>query len=177
MVRVGEEMAQVFRAHGFQVVHDTNLYDYPAYNGAYDRSQAAVRDWLSQYPTIRIILDVHRDALVGEDGAIYKLVSQENGEKTAQVMLVVGTDAGGADHPGWADNLALAIRLQRELAADYVSLARPVVLRSSSYNQQLSPGSLLVEVGGHGNTLTEALRGARLFAESASQVFSGMRAG
>ena len=177
VVRVGEEMAQVFRAHGFQVVHDTNLYDYPAYNGAYDRSQAAVRDWLSQYPTIRIILDVHRDALVGEDGAIYKLVSQENGEKTAQVMLVVGTDAGGADHPGWADNLALAIRLQRELAAEYVSVARPVVLRSSSYNQQLSPGSLLVEVGGHGNTLTEALRGARLFAESASQVFSGMRAG
>ena len=70
VVRVGEEMAEVFRAHGFQVVHDTNLYDYPAYNGAYDRSQAAVKDWLAKYPTIKIILDVHRDALVGTDGAI-----------------------------------------------------------------------------------------------------------
>ena len=175
VVRVGEEMAEVFRAHGFQVVHDTNLYDYPAYSGAYDRSQAAVQDWLAKYPTIKIILDVHRDALVGTDGAIYKLVSQENEKKAAQVMLVVGTDSGGASHPGWADNLALAIRIQKELISDYVSLARPIALRSSSYNQELSPGSLLVEVGGHGNTLTEALDGARLFAESVSQVLSGMR--
>lgn len=175
VVRVGEEMAEVFRAHGFQVVHDTNLYDYPAYNGAYDRSQAAVKDWLAKYPTIKIILDVHRDALVGTDGAIYKLISQENEKKAAQVMLVVGTDSGGASHPGWADNLALAVRLQRELISDYVSLARPIALRSSSYNQELSPGSLLVEVGGHGNTLTEALDGARLFAESVSQVLSGMK--
>lgn len=175
VVRVGEEMAQVFRAHGFQVVHDTNLYDYPAYNGAYERSQAAVRDWLAKYPTIRIILDVHRDALVGTDGAIYKLVSQENEKKVAQVMLVVGSDSGGANHPSWANNLALAIRLQKELISDYVSLARPIALRSSSYNQELSPVSLLVEVGGHGNTLTEALDGARLFAESVSQVLSGMK--
>ena len=174
VVRVGEEMAEVFRAHGFQVVHDTNLYDYPAYSGAYERSQAAVQDWLAKYPTIKIILDVHRDALVGTDGAIYKLVSPENGKKTAQVMLVVGTDSGGANHPGWANNLALAIRIQKELISDYVSLARPIALRSSSYNQELSPGSLLVEVGGHGNTLTEALDGARLFAESVSQVLAGM---
>ena len=175
VVRVGEEMAQVFRQNGFQVVHDTNLYDYPAYSGAYDRSHAAVEGWLEQYPTIQVILDVHRDALVGTDGSIYKLVSQENGEKVAQVMLVVGTDAGGADHPNWADNLALAIRVQKELVSDYVSLARPIVLRSSSYNQQLSPGSLLVEVGGHGNTLSEALAGARLFAESLSQVLNGLQ--
>lgn len=174
VVRVGEEMAEVFRAHGFQVVHDTNLYDYPAYSGAYERSQAAVQDWLAKYPTIKIILDVHRDALVGTDGAIYKLVSPENGKKTAQVMLVVGTDSGGANHLGWANNLALAIRIQKELISDYVSLARPIALRSSSYNQELSPGSLLVEVGGHGNTLTEALDGARLFAESVSQVLAGM---
>lgn len=149
VVRVGEAMAEVFRGQGFQVIHDTNLYDYPAYNGSYDRSKAAVRDWLAKYPTIRIILDVHRDALVGSDGSIYKLVTQENGKKTAQVMLVVGTDGGGAQHPYWIDNLALAVRFQEELISDYVSLARPIVLRNSSYNQQLSPGYLLVEVGGH----------------------------
>lgn len=175
MVRVGEEMAQIFRENGFEVIHDTNLYDYPAYNGAYDRSGAAVKDWLAKYPTIKIILDVHRDALVGTDGSIYKLVSEENGEKVAQVMLVVGTDGGGASHPYWIDNLALAIRYQQELISDYISLARPIVLRNSRYNQYLSTGSLLVEVGGHGNTLTEALAGARLFAESVSQVLLGMK--
>ena len=93
---------------------------------------------------------------------------------TAQVMLVVGTDGGGAQHPYWIDNLALAVRFQQELVSDYVSLARPIVLRNSSYNQQLSPGYLLVEVGGHGNTLTEAVDGARLFAQSVSQVLNTM---
>ena len=176
VVRVGEEMAEVFRSHGFQVIHDTNLYDYPAYNGAYSRSGAAVEDWLAKYPTIQIILDVHRDALVGTDGAIYKLISQESGTRAAQVMLVVGAGGAGAENPRWTDNLALAVRLQRELVEDYVSLARPITLRSSGYNQELSPGSLLVEVGGHGNTLAEALAGARLFAESASQVLAGLRA-
>lgn len=136
---------------------------------------AAVKDWLAKYPSIKIILDVHRDALVGNDGSIYKLVSQENGEKVAQVMLVVGTDGGGASHPYWIDNLALAIRYQQELISDYVTLARPIVLRNSRYNQNLSTGSLLVEVGGHGNTLTEALAGARLFAQSVSQVLLGLK--
>ena len=112
---------------------------------------------------------------MGNDGSIYKLVSQENGEKVAQVMLVVGTDGGGASHPYWIDNLALAIRYQQELISDYVTLARPIVLRNSRYNQNLSTGSLLVEVGGHGNTLTEALAGARLFAQSVSQVLLGLK--
>lgn len=170
VVRVGEEMARIFRSYGFQVIHDTELYDYPAYSGAYERSGAAVRRWLEQYPTIRLALDVHRDALVGNDGAIYKLITQENGRRAAQVMLVVGTG-----HDGWKDNLALGVRVQRELLADYVTLARPVVLRSGKYNQDCLSGSLLVEVGGHGNTLTEALAGAQLFAVSAAQVFSGLR--
>lgn len=168
MVRVGEEMARVLEEYGFQVVHDTQLYDYPAYSGAYERSGAAVRRWLEQYPSIQLALDVHRDALVSSDGAIYKLITRENGGAAAQVMLVVGTG-----HQGWEDNLALGIDIQRELLADYVTLARPVVLRSGKYNQDCLPGALLVEVGGHGNTLTEALAGARLFARSLGQVLRG----
>ena len=169
VVKVGEEMATVFRAHGFQVLHDTTLYDYPAYNGAYERSQAAAERWLAEYPTLRVILDVHRDALVSSEGEIYKMVSQEAGEQVAQVMLVVGTDAGGGAHPGWRDNLAFARLLQGNLVRGYRSLARPIVLRSSTYNQQLSPGYLLVEVGGHGNTLTEAVAGARLWADNVAR--------
>jgi len=174
VVKVGEEMATVFRAHGFQVLHDTNLYDYPSYSGAYDRSGAAVRQWLKDYPTIRIVLDVHRDALVGADGQVYKLVTQEAGEKVAQVMLVVGTDGSGAEHPQWEDNLAFAVRLQQGVVRGYDSLARPIVLRSSRYNQHLLPGSLLVEVGGHGNTLTEAIDGARLWADNVCRTLKRM---
>ena len=174
VVKVGEEMATVFRAHGFQVLHDTTLYDYPAYNGAYERSKAAVAQWLEEYPTIQVVLDVHRDALVGNNGEVYKLVSTEAGQKVAQVMLVVGTDDGGANHPGWKNNLAFAVELQKELVRGYSSLARPIVLRSSSYNQQLRPGYLLVEVGGHGNTLTEAIAGARMWADNVARTLTGL---
>ena len=175
VVRVGEEMATVFRAYGFQVVHDTTLFDYPAYNGAYDRSCGAVERWLEQYPTIRVILDVHRDALVGAEGEIYKMVSQEAGEKVAQVMMVLGTDAGGAEHPRWKDNLAFALRLQKNLVKGYTSLVRPTVLRTSRYNQHLSPCSILVEVGGHGNSLSEAIAGGRLWADNVARTLLEMR--
>ncbi len=169
VVRVGEEMATVFRAYGFQVVHDTTLCDYPSYSGAYDRSKAVVEQWLERYPTIQVVFDVHRDALVGSEGEVYKMVSSEAGQKVAQVMMVLGTDAGGADHPRWKDNMAFALSLQRNLVKGYASLVRPTVLRKSRYNQQLSPGSVLVEVGGHGNSLTEAIAGGRLWADNVAR--------
>lgn len=169
MVRVGEEMATVFRAHGLSVIHDTTLFDYPAYNGSYDRSRAAVERWLAEYPSLQIVLDVHRDAMISGDGRVYKVVTQEAGRQMAQVMLVVGSDDSGQPHPRWKDNLALAVALQRGLVRGYASLARPIVLRSSRFNQQLSPGSLLVEVGGHGNTLTEAVEAARLWADNVAR--------
>lgn len=174
MVRVGEEIAQIFRQAGLSVIHDTTLYDYPSYNEAYDRSLAAVERWKSQFPSIQIILDVHRDALAAEDGTIYKAVSQEDGQQVAQVMLVVGTDGNKSYHPLWKENLSFAIRLQQQMLNDYDTLARPMVLRASRFNQHLSVGSVLVEVGTHGNTLQEALAGARLFARSAAQVLTGL---
>ena len=175
VVRVGEEMATVFRAYGFQVIHDTTLCDYPAYNGAYDRSKVVVEQWLEKYPTIKVVFDVHRDALVGGEGVVYKLGSLEAGEKVAQVMRVLGSDAGGAEHPRWRDNLAFALKLQRNLVRGYSSLVRPTVLRKSRYNQQLSPGSILVEVGGHGNTLAEAIAGGRLWADNVARTLLEMK--
>ena len=169
MVRVGEEMARTLRRHGLEVIHDTTLYDYPSYNEAYDRSLAAAERWLAQYPSIQIVLDVHRDALVAEDGSIYKAISVEQAGQAAQVMLVVGTDGTNKFHPLWQENLSFAMHLQRRLLDDHKALARPMVLRSSRFNQHLRTGSLLVEVGTHGNTLEEALLGARLFAESAGK--------
>lgn len=170
MVRVGSEVARVLREAGLEVIHDTGLYDYPAYNGAYDRSAQAIQGWLARYPSIQVVLDLHRDALAASDGTLYKTAAQIDGEKAAQVMIVVGTDAGGAEHSGWRQNLTLAVALQSALNAAYPTLARPIALRSSRFNQQLTPGSLLVEVGSHGNTLQEALTAGRLFAQVAAQV-------
>ena len=169
VVRVGDEIAKVLTEMGLTVVHDTGLYDYPEYNGAYDRSLAAVEDWLEQYPTIQVVLDVHRDALIGSDGTVYKPITTINGEKCAQVMLVMGSNAL-YDHPGWLENLALAVQVQKEMNTLWPTLARPIGLRENRYNQQTAPGAMLVEVGSHGNTLQEALAAARMFARALGAV-------
>ena len=174
VVRVGAEIADVLRSEGFRVIHDTTPYDYPSYSEAYDRSLAAAERWLSQYPSIQVVLDIHRDALADEDGTIYKAVSPQNGAQAAQVMLVVGTDGTGK-HPLWQENLTFAMHLQQQLLDDHDTLARPMVLRASRFNQHLSVGSVLVEVGSHGNTLEEALLGARLFAQSTAQVLTSLK--
>lgn len=170
MVQIGEEMKEVFEEMGLSVLHDETPYDYPQYNGAYSRSGAGVESYLEQYPSIRIVLDVHRDALIGEDGTVYKPLTTVDGQDTAQVMLVMGSPEAG-DYPRWMENLTLAIKIQRSMNTLYPTLARPITMRGSSvYNQALTNGSLLVEVGAHGNTLQEAIRGARLFARAAGQV-------
>lgn len=170
IIRVGDEIARIFTEMGLNVVHDTEFYDYPSYNGAYERSRAGVEAALQKYPTVKMVLDVHRDALVGTDGTIYKPVVQIDGVKTAQVMLLVGTDDAGASFPDWTEHLALAMQIQRQMNSLWPGLARPITLRTARFNQQLTKGSLLVEVGSHGNSLEEALAGARLFARAAGQV-------
>lgn len=168
VIRVGDEMAAAYARAGLNVLHDRNLYDYPNYNGAYSRSKAAIEQYLKLYPSISVVLDVHRDALEGEDGSIYKVMTaEEDAEECAQIMLVVGTEEGGGSaHPNWRENLSFAIGLQRTLNDSIPSLARPITLRKSHYNQQLCNGSVLVEVGTHGNSLDEAIHAAKAFAES-----------
>ena len=157
VVRVGDEMERVFTELGLTVVHDRTLYDYPKYNGAYDRSAEAVQRYLEQYPSIKIVLDVHRDALVGRT-ARYTRPSPGSTGWTPPRSCWCWAPARG-EHPNWMQNLSLACRIQESMNTLYPTLARPMTMRSSRYNQQLSNGSLLVEVGTHGNTLQEALAG------------------
>ena len=171
MVRIGEEMKAIFEAAGLEVIHDTTLYDYPRYNEAYSRSGAGVAQWLEEYPSIRLVLDVHRDALAAADGTVYKTAAGTV-DSCAQVMLVMGSDAMGQYHPNWRVNLARAVAIQDALAQKWATLARPLVLRPSRFNQQLSDGMILVEIGTHGNTLQEAITAARIFARTVADMMN-----
>ena len=170
VVRAGDEMAEVFGEAGISVLHDRTLYDYPSYSGAYDRSLAAIQSYLAQYPSIRFILDVHRDAIEDGQGNEYKVVSAIDGTGTAaQLTLVVGSDGSGLTHPNWMENLKLAVAVQQEALRVYPTLMRPILLRNSRYNQHATAGSLLVEVGAAGNSPEEAALAARLFAQSMAE--------
>ena len=165
VVRIGSEITAILEAAGIEVIHDTTLYDYPSYNEAYNRSYIGVAEWLEKYPSIRLVIDVHRDALEASDGTLYKTVAGTV-DNCAQLMLVMGSDAGGGKHPNWRVNLSLAVSIQKALTDKWATLARPTVLRASRFNQQLSTGQILLEVGTHGNTLQEAITAARLFART-----------
>ena len=165
VVRMGDAMAEVFGQAGISVLHDRTLYDYPEYAGAYDRSLAAIDQYLKEYPSIRFVLDVHRDAIETADGSQVKVISEIDGQGTAsQLTLVVGSDGGGLSHPDWMENLRLAVAIQEQTLTDYPTLMRPLLLRNSRYNQHATTGSLLVEVGTAGNAPEEAELAARLFA-------------
>lgn len=171
VVKVGDEMAEVFGAAGISVLHDRTLYDYPSYTGAYDRALAAIQSYLAQYPSIRFILDVHRDAIEDSQGNEYKVISEIEGAGTAaQLTIVVGSDGSGLTHPDWMENLRLAVAIQENALQKYPTLMRPVLLRNSRYNQHATTGSLLVEVGAAGNSPEEARLAGRLFAEQMIEV-------
>lgn len=173
VVRVGDAIAEELGSRGIGVVHDREIRDYPSYNGSYTRTLAAIEEYLAEYPSICCVLDVHRDAADDGAGGAAAFSCTVDGEKTAQLMLVVGTDAGGLPHPDWQENLALAVRVQALLARADPALCRPIDLRTERFNQHATAGSLLVEVGASGNTMPEALAAAGCFADALADALTG----
>ena len=166
VVRVGKELADTLNSLGVETLHDTTLHDYPSYNGSYKNSLATVQSYLAKYPSIKIVIDVHRDAMVQADGTKLKLVADVNGEKAAQIMLLTGTNQGGLEHPNWQENLKFAMKLQRRLNLLYPKLTRPVSLTKERYNTHTTLASIIAEVGTTGNTLEEALVSARMLGKT-----------
>lgn len=162
MAKIGEIIAKKLNDNGIKTLHDKTKHDYPEYTGSYGRAADTINGYLKKYPSIKIVLDLHRDA-VSADGGKAKLVTEINGKKAAQVMLVMGSQTGSiTGHPYWKENLSLAFKLQQTIEAKYPTLARPVMLASKRYNQYLTKGSLLIEFGTEVNTLSEACYSAEL---------------
>ena len=165
MLRVGEEITRVLNSRGIGTVHSTALHDYPSYNGAYTRALTDIKSWLKKYPSIKLVIDVHRDALM-EGSTVYKTMAQIQGDPCAQLMLVAGTDGGNLSHPNWKQNAAFQVQLHHALNTAYPSIMRPMSFRAGRYNQHMTSGSRLVEVGTCGHSLQEALTAGRLFANT-----------
>lgn len=168
IIRIGDELTGILEAAGLEVIHDRGVYDFPSYTGSYTRSGAAVEQYLADNPSIKIVIDLHRDAL-GDGEVVYKTMAEETGVCASQVMMLVGTDASGLAHPDWQRNLALVLYLQERVSRAHPTLMRPVTLVPQRYNQHLCPGMFILEVGCSGNTLQEALAAIRLYGESAAQ--------
>ena len=165
VVRVGDELTDALRAQGIRVIHDRTLFDGDSYTGAYARSNAAVRAWLKKDPSIAVVLDIHRDALNAEGSTRYRLALETASGDAAQMLSLVGTDGSGANHPNWQSNLSLGLKLQRGLNEIAPGIVRPMLLTNGSYDQEVCPGALLIEVGANGNSLSDALVSAGYLGE------------
>ena len=175
VVRIGAEMEKILKDKGLNVVHNKELHDYPTYSGSYTRTLADIEKIMKKYPSIKVIIDVHRDSLTREDGTMLRTIAEINGKKAAQVMLVMGTSQGGLSHEKWKENLRLAVKIQKVIDERYPTLARPINLRTERFNQHVTTGSMIAEIGCSGNTLDEALEAARMFADSVGDVLKTVK--
>lgn len=166
LVSVGEHLAKILAQNGIIALHDTTLHDYPSYNGAYTLSRETVQKYLDKYPSIKLVLDLHRDAIADSNGNQISYTAETPNGTAAKMAFVMGSDAGGLAHKYWKENLALAVKLQALLEKENPGICRPISLRTSRYNQDLFAGAMLVEMGAAGNSRQEALVSAELLADA-----------
>lgn len=156
MLSIGEELARVLEAGGICVLHDRTLHDYPSFSGSYDHARQTIAAYLEAFPSITMVIDLHRDALNFEQDPQLTTMATIGGQQSAQLMLVAGTDRN-ISYPNWQDNLAVGVKLTAILEKMYPGITRPIQLRQQRFNLDMTPGSLLVEVGANGNTHDEAM--------------------
>ena len=165
MVAVGDAITEELEALGIGVIHSDELHDYPSYTGSYANSAKTIKAALEQYPSIKVVLDIHRDAIEA-DGTRYAAVAEIDGKNASQVMIISGCDDGTMNYPNYLQNLRLASLFQQQIEADYPGLTRPILLDYRKYNQDLSTGGLLFEIGSHGNTLDQSIYTGHLVGKS-----------
>ena len=172
VLSLGELVANRLEEAGIHVIHDTAFHDYPSYNSSYTNAADSTQAILDANPGIQLVLDLHRDAADTPTG---QLVTEcaIGSELSAQLMMVVGTDAGGLDNPGWEGNLSVALKLHALLEQENPGICRPINFTYHRYNQHLGPHALIVEVGAAGNTLPQAKLAANALADAIIALSNG----
>lgn len=174
MVMVGNEICQKLEEKGIHSIHATQIHDYPSYNGSYERSRETITEILNQNPSIKVVLDIHRDAIQDNSGA-YQPFTVINGKEAAQIMLVSCCDDGSLEMPNYMMNFRLACNFQQALEINFPGLTRPILFDYRKYNQDLTTGSLLIEVGSHGNTLEQVQYSGQLIGTALGDMLNSLK--
>ncbi len=172
VVAVGDVLTEVLQQQGIGVVHCRTIIDSPSYNQSYNRAMRIIDAQLKKTPSLKVVIDLHRDSMITSSGMEYKVVSEVDGQPSAQMMFVMGTNAGGLNHPNWRKNLNFAVNLQKRILADYPTLMRPVNLRKQRFNEQATPGSMILECGTSANTMQEAQTAIRAFGKKLAEALA-----
>lgn len=167
---VGEAVSKSLKEADIGVIHAVTQHDNPSYDGAYDRSFETIQKYLEKYPSIKVVLDIHRDSMTQEDMTRLKPTFTYNGKKAAQIMIMTGHDSSYTYFPTWEDNLKFALLLQNTCETMYSGMTRPLNFGDFTYNMNANSGSLLIEVGTDANTLDEAVLSGELLGNALAEV-------
>lgn len=176
VIKVGDAITEKLNSHNIQTIHDTTYHDNPTYNGSYSRASKTIRKNLEKNPSIQVVIDIHRDSLGNrETGKIKPTFKYEN-KKAAQMMIVSGCDSDGSlGFPDWIKNLRLALKIQKYCETMFPGITRPLHFANVKYNEHITPGSLLIEVGSDVNTLEEATNTGTLIGEALARLFEDLK--
>jgi stage II sporulation protein P len=177
IVGVGEHLSNILSTtYGFNVLHHLGEYDIESRDYAYSRAMEGLENVLLQYPTIEVIIDLHRD----ETNEDTRLVTNIQGKSMAKFMFFNGlcyTKELGSltnlPNPYIQDNLSFAFQLQLAAEEYYPGLMRRIYLKGYRYNLHYKPKSLLIELGSQTNTVEEAMNSCEPLAHIISMVLNG----
>ena len=167
VIRVGTELEKYMKSYGYNITHDTTVYDYPSYNDSYNRSLYSIGKMLEKNKETEVLFDIHRDAIAD---STYAPTVKIGDEYASQLMFVIGSSGGGNKHDNWNINLKFAVKIQEKANEMYPGLFKPIILRNSRYNQQLAKGSCIIEVGATGNTLEQSLTSMKYLSKVLSEM-------
>lgn len=170
VVTVGNRITEILNSKGISTYHDTTIHD-ATYEGAYERSGNSVKKDMEKYKDIKVVLDIHRDA-IGTDENKIKPVFTYNGKKAAQIMILSGCDDGSNWFPNWENNLNFALKIQNKAEELYPGMTRPLSFGYFRYNEYVCDGSLLIEVGTEANSVDEVEYTGELLANVLAEVLS-----
>lgn len=156
--QVGDVLAQRLEELGYRVIHDETVHDNPSYNQSYSRSLETAKNYLSQYPDLALVIDLHRDA-AGYAGGVGKTVSVE-GKNAATYGYVIGQ--GNPNVAQLTQTVNDLNRVAKELYPDFTGR---IIEKAYKFNQYISDHHVLIEVGNNENTIEQSKLTGRYLAD------------
>ena len=174
VVRVGDVLAHHLKELGIPVFHDRTEHEQDNYNKSYVRSLETLKKRMQEYSSLKIFIDIHRNAYKEGVKTPDEEVIVVDGERIAKMSVVIGTGKGELggfrEKPNWQENYKFALKLTNKVNEICPGLAKPVMVQNGRYNQHVSTNAILIEVGSTLTTLEEAERTAKYLAKALSEI-------
>lgn len=175
ITRVGKAMAERLQEYGIGVVHSTRVHNFPHHWEAYVNSRRTVLQLLDEYPSIKMILDVHRQGI--PDVVWATTVSGQESTKV-EIIYTTANEMKYGEHPDWKENERLALSLAEKMRQMHPGLLQRVTtVHNKRYNQDLFPGMLLLEVGNYLDDEARAIVAGRFTADAVAATLAEMLVG